>query len=71
MAVTFQQKAYAKIVAGVNGSANKFTIDGTNAAETDAENAVAQINKITDIFGVTVNTNGIQQIITKDGVANV
>ena len=70
MAVTFQQKAYAKIVAGIDGTANKFTIDGTNAAESDAENAVDQINKITGIFGVSVNTTGIQQIITKDGVSN-
>ena len=66
---TFEPKPYAKIVAGITGDATKkFTIDGTNANEDNADNAVAQINKITGIFGVTVNTNGIQQIITKDGV---
>ena len=70
MAVTFQQKPTAKIVAGINGTSNKFTIDGTNATESDAENAVAQINKITAIFGVTVNTTGIKQIIEKDGVTS-
>ena len=70
MAVTFQQKAYAKIVAPIVGTTSKLTIDGTDVTETDAENAVAQINKITGIFGVQVGTTGIKQIIEKDGVTN-
>ena len=71
MAVNFQQKPTAKIVAAVTGSSSKLTIDGTNAAESSADNAVEQINKITAIFGVEVNTTGIKQVIEKDGVTSV
>lgn len=68
MAFTFNQKVVAKITAAINGSAagEKITIDGTNSGETSADNAAAQINKITGIFGVEVLAAGMHQIIDKE-----
>ena len=68
MAYTFYQGATAKITAPVSGSASAevLTIPGTNAEETSADNAAAQINKITGIFGVTVVAQGMHQIIDKE-----
>lgn len=68
MAYTFYQGATAKITAPIGGSstAETISIDGTNASETSADNAAAQINKITGIFGVTVTAAGMKQVIEKE-----
>lgn len=68
MAYTFYQGATAKITAPIGGSSTAETISivGTNAEETSADNAAAQINKITGIFGVTVTAQGMHQIIDKE-----
>jgi len=68
MAFTFYQKPVAKITAPIGGSSTgeKMSIDGTNAAETSADNAATQINKITAIFGVEVTAAGMHQIIDKE-----
>ena len=68
MAFAFYQGATAKITAPVSGSASaeKLTIDGTNASENSADNAATQINKITSIFGVEVTAAGMKQTIEKE-----
>lgn len=67
MAFNFAQKPTAKIVALVDGNpTEKFSIEGTKSAETSADNAAAQINKITAAFNVTVTAEGMHQIIDKE-----
>lgn len=72
MAFTFNQKHVAKITAPVGGSstAEKLSIDGTNAAENSADNAATQINKITSVFGVEVTAAGMKQTVEKEAVDN-
>ena len=72
MALTFNRPVTAQIVAPVAGSstAEKFSIDGTDASETSADNAATQINKITSIFGVTVTAEGMVRVIKEGAVDN-
>lgn len=72
MAYTFTQGATAKIVAPISGTTpvETLSIVGTKATETSADNAAAQINKITGIFGVTVTAAGMHQIIDKEAEDN-
>lgn len=72
MAFTFATKPTAKIVALIGGSstAEKLSIEGTNATETSADNAATQINKITAAFNVTVTADSMHQIIDKEAKDN-
>lgn len=71
MAYTFTRPVTAQIIAPIGGvsTAAKISIDGTNSAETSADNAATQINKITGIFGVEVLADGMTRVI-KEGATN-
>ena len=72
MAFTFTRPVTAQIVAPIGGSstAAKLTIDGTNSAETSADNAATQINKITAAFGVEVSADGMTRVIKEGATDN-
>ena len=68
--MVFTEKATAKIQAQITGTTNTMTIAGTNATETDPENAATQINKLLDVVGKSVTTSGMVKIVEQEAVTN-
>lgn len=67
--MVFTEKVTAKIQAQVSGTTGTITIDGITSGTVTPENAKAQIDKILDIVGKSVETSKMKQIITKEAAA--
>ena len=71
MAYTFNTTPVATIRAKITGTTDSVTVQGTNPAETNPENAATQINKILNrVKGKTVTADGMTQHFTKEAVNN-
>lgn len=67
MAFIFQDKPTATIKARSATSDETFTINGVNATVTDADNAVAQINKILAVGGKEIATDSYMSLNISKG----
>ena len=63
--MTFSQKPTAIIWAKDSGG-EFHSVNGITTASTTDENAVAQLNKIFAIFGITFVADDMQRIITEE-----
>lgn len=67
MAFVFQDKPTATIKARSATSDETFTINGVNATVTDADNAVAQINKILAVGGKEIAADSYMSLNISKG----
>lgn len=63
--MTFSQKPTA-IIWAKDSNGEFHSVNGITTATTTDDNAVAQLNKIFAIIGVTIVADGMQRIITEE-----
>ena len=71
MAYTFEEKPVATIKAKIAGSTTEeISVGGVTTGTTTVDNAVAQINKILDIAGKSVQAGGMIRVRIEEATEN-
>ena len=70
MAYTFEEKPVATIKAKIAGTTDEISVGGVTTGTTTVDNAVAQINKILDIAGKSVQAGGMTRVRIEEATEN-